>query len=251
MTASSSIAFASAGEFIASVLRLRPRLAVFDCDGTLWSLDSGEAFFYWELERGLVPPDLDQWARRRYHEYRAGRVSEEQMCGEMVTLHRGIACELLERAARQFFSEQVASAIFPDMLTLTDKLSASGCELWAVSSTNDWVVRAGAERFGIPGERVLATCVQVLDGVATDRLVRVPSGPGKAAAVREVIGRAPDVAFGNSIYDLELLEAARHPFVINPNRELEELALQRGWPVYWPESTGHGRVQPKAGLSGG
>ena len=32
-------------EFIASVLSLKPPVAAFDCDGTLWSGDAGEGFF--------------------------------------------------------------------------------------------------------------------------------------------------------------------------------------------------------------
>jgi len=43
-----------ASQFIESVLALRPEIAVFDCDGTLWSGDAGRDFFYWEIERGVV-----------------------------------------------------------------------------------------------------------------------------------------------------------------------------------------------------
>jgi len=46
-----------ASQFIDSVLALRPEIAVFDCDGTLWSGDSGRDFFYWEIERGVVTRD--------------------------------------------------------------------------------------------------------------------------------------------------------------------------------------------------
>src|SRR4051812_9879652 len=94
---------ASAREFVDSVLELQLKLAVFDCDGTLWDADSGEQFFYRELDRGILPNDVASWARPRYAEYRAGRVGEETMCGEMVTMHRGISCERIERGAATFF----------------------------------------------------------------------------------------------------------------------------------------------------
>jgi FMN phosphatase YigB (HAD superfamily) len=57
---------AQAASFIDSVLSLNPRLAVFDCDGTLWSGDAGERFFDWELKRGVVCNDIVRWARARY-----------------------------------------------------------------------------------------------------------------------------------------------------------------------------------------
>ena len=45
----------TAKQFIDSVLRLRPRVAAFDCDGTLWSGDAGEGFFDWEIKAWSGP----------------------------------------------------------------------------------------------------------------------------------------------------------------------------------------------------
>ena len=44
-------------EFLDSVLRLQPRVAAFDCDGTLWAGDAGESFFDWELKQGDIVGD--------------------------------------------------------------------------------------------------------------------------------------------------------------------------------------------------
>jgi phosphoserine phosphatase len=220
--------------FVASVLRLQPRLAAFDCDGTLWRIDAGEAFFYWEMERGLLPEDVVRWAKPRYEDYKAGRVDELTMCGEMVSIHKGLSCEMLEQAAAEFFQERVAPWIFPEMQQLTRRLGEAGCELWAVSSTNDWVIRAAAPRFGFAPERVVAACVATEGGCASDRLLRVPTDELKVSAIRELLPRLPDMAFGNSIHDLQMLELAAHAFAVNPNPDLEEIARQRGWTVYQP-----------------
>jgi len=221
-------------EFVESVLALKPSIAVFDCDGTLWSGDAGADFFYWEIERGLVSREVGEWGRRRYEEYQAGNVSEEQMCGEMVTINRGILHEALQQAAAEFFDEVVSHRIFPELQELTRRLAEQGCELWAVSSTNGWVVEVGAERFGIPRQRILAACVLVDDGRVTDRLIRVPTDELKAVVIREVIGKPMEAVFGNSIHDLAMLELAKWPFCVNPNPDLEQVARERGWPVYWP-----------------
>jgi phosphoserine phosphatase len=223
-----------AEEFIANVLALDLRLACFDCDGTLWSGDAGADFFYWEIEQGLLPADVVRWIRPRYDDYKAGRVDEETMCGEMVTIHKGLSETELQAAAARFFAEVVQPRIFPEMLELTRRLNEAGCELWAVSSTNDWVIAEAARRFGIPADRVLAACVHRDSGVATDRLVRVPTDEGKAVAIREVIGRPLDAAFGNSIHDAAMLQLGRHAFAINPNPDLEELARTKGWTIYQP-----------------
>jgi phosphoserine phosphatase len=223
-------------EFVKSVLELHPQLAVFDCDGTLWAGDAGAGFFEWELSRGLVSEETIRWARARYADYLAGNVSEDDMCVEMVTMNRGLAVADVVREAAPFFEQEIAGGIFPDMKALLVQLKALGCEIWAVSSTSEWVIRAGMRHFGIPPERVLAAAVAVEDGKVTDKVIRVPSGKGKPQAIREVIGRTPDAVFGNSIWDADMLEIARHPFAINPTSELEAIAQRRGWPIYFPEA---------------
>jgi phosphoserine phosphatase len=235
MTETSSL---SAGQkFADSVLGLRPRVAVFDCDGTLWSGDSGADFFYWEIARGMLPATLAQRATARYDDYKAGKVDEDTMCGEMVTINAGIPLQTLADAAEEFFPAVVEQRIFPELLRLTRELAAAGCEVWAVSSTNDWVVREGVKRFGIRGSRVLAASVHIENGLLTDRLVRVPSGPAKAAAIQEVVRKPVDICFGNSIFDAEMLESARHAFAISPTADLEKMAQDKEWHVYWPAGT--------------
>ena len=224
-------------QFIEAVLALRPAVAVFDCDGTLWSGDAGADFFYWEIDRGIVSPEVAEWARARYRQYRAGKVSEAAMCGEMVTMNHGVSCKLLRRAAREFFSESVSRRIFPEMQELTRRLALQGCDLWAISSTNSWLVEYGALQFGIGRKRVLAACVEVAEGCASDRLVRVPTDEAKVAAIHKVIGKPVDTAFGNSIHDQAMLEITRYPFCVNPNPDLEMLARERGWRIYWPAGT--------------
>jgi HAD superfamily phosphoserine phosphatase-like hydrolase len=220
--------------FVESVLRLQPQLAVFDCDGTLWSGDAGEGFFDWELKRGLLSSDIERWARRRYADYKAGKVSEEDMCGEMVSMHSGLAESDLLVAAQQFFDENFVSQIFPEMRELVRRLQASGCDVWAVSSTNEWVIRAAMKHFGIDERKILAAAVKIENGRITDQLIRVPSGEGKPRAIREVIKKDPDAAFGNSRWDAAMLAIARHGFAVNPNPDLENVAQARGWTVYWP-----------------
>jgi phosphoserine phosphatase len=224
-----------AADFVASVLDLQPRIAAFDCDGTLWAGDAGEGFFDWELKQGLLPHEVVTWARSRYADYKAGNVDEETMCGEMVTMHRGLTEDVVQRAAHQYFDRHIAGQIFPEMRDLVHRLRESGCDIWAVSSTNEWVIRAGMKHFRIPENRILAASVRVDGGQITDQIVRIPTGDGKARALGEVVQGNLDAAFGNSRWDIAMLEIARHAFAVNPNADLEKLARERRWTIYFPE----------------
>lgn len=225
--------------FLDSVLRLEPRVAVFDCDGTLWAPDAGEGFLDWELKRGLIAPDITRWVRARYTDYKSGNVPEDVMCGEMVTIHAGLRDQVVERAAEEYFAPHIEPGIFPEMRELVLRLQQQGCLAWAVSSSNQWIIRVAMRRFGIPPHRILAAEVAIEGVVITDRLVRIPTGPGKAKAIREKIGERVDAAFGNSRWDAEMLQLAKHPFAINPTSEFEQFARQNKWTVYFPDSAGN------------
>jgi len=225
-------------EFLDSILRLNLRVAAFDGDGTLWSSDAGERFFDWELKQGdVVDAALDRPMRERYAAYKRGEVDETTMCGEMVTMHQGVPERKLMDAAVRFFDQLFVVQIFPEMRELVRRLEENGCETWAVSSSNEWVIRAGMKHFGIPQSRILAAKVELDRGVATNRLIRVPSGAGKPEALRENVGKEIDAAFGNSRWDAEMLVMAKHAIAVNPNPDLEATARERGWRIYFPQGT--------------
>jgi phosphoserine phosphatase len=221
--------------FIDSVLQLQPRIAAFDCDGTLWSGDAGESFFSWEIDERLVSAEVGLHMRARYAEYKRGNVPEDVMCGEMVTMHSGMIEADVQRMATRFFDLYFVERIFPEMRALVRELIAQGCDVWAVSSTNEWVIRSGMRHFGISRDHVLAAAVAIENLRITDKLVRIPSGDGKPAAIRAAAITDPDAAFGNSRWDEDMLSMARHAFAVNPNPDLEQTARQKGWTIYFPQ----------------
>src|SRR5437588_1244296 len=175
MTAPTYGSFNSPEDFVDGVANLWPQVAAFDCDGTLWFGDSGMKFLYWEIEQGLLPSDVVQSIVRRYDEYLAGHVSEDEMCGEMVQIHRGIEESKLRQFAERFAKSHVMPHFFPEMETLVEQLRRRGCDIWAVSSTNNWVIEAAVKKVDIPAERVLAVRVEIEDGMATDQPGQITS----------------------------------------------------------------------------
>ena len=221
-------------EFERLVLDGNPRVAVFDCDGTLWGGDAGYGFMAWSIEQGLVSRSATAWMDTRYRGYLAGRVSEVEICGEMVQLYAGLRDEELRAAAARYVSEFVRPRIFAEMAQLLARLGQAGVALWAVSSTNKWVVAEGVRDFGIPAERVLAAEVRVVDGLITSELVDVPTDAAKAVSLKRVGLAHPDAVFGNSVHDLAMLELGRCAFPVNPSPALIEAAAKRGWGYFRP-----------------
>ena len=214
-----------------------PRIAIFDCDGTLWSGDAGSGFKLWTIEAGLVSPKMTDWIDERYRLYLRGEVSELAICGEMVQMYQGLSEGEMRQAADNFVEEYVRPRVFPEMRTLVQELLRAGVEIWAVSSTNNWVIESGVRSFGIPAARVLAATVRVDEGRVTEVVMDVPTDEGKAAALRRVGINAPDTVFGNSIHDAAMLALAGRPFAVNPTAALSHQAAESGWPVFWPDGT--------------
>jgi phosphoserine phosphatase len=224
----------SSAEFHQAVLAARPRTAVFDCDGTLWSGDAGREFMEWSMDTGLVSRERAEAMRSRYRAYCAGEVSEIAICGEMAQLYTGLEDATLRDAAARFFREFVEARIFPALEHLISALRAQNTAIWAVSSTNHWVIEYGVTRFGIPPERVLCARVHVEAGRITDRLLDVPTDEGKALALERAGLPHPDAVFGNSVHDAAMLALGREAYAVNPTPALAKIAAGRGWPVFAP-----------------
>ena len=101
----------------------------------------------------------------------------------MVQLYAGLRDAELRDAAARYVDEFVRKNIFEELFELVARMQKAGVELWAVSSTNRWVIAEGMRDFGIPDERILAAEVRVKDGLITSEIVDVPTDEAKAAAL--------------------------------------------------------------------
>ena len=226
----------STPEFFDSVHETAPKTVVFDCDGTLWSGDAGSSFMKWTIETGLVSREVTDAIDARYRGYLRGEVSEVAICGEMVQMYQGLRETEMRQAAKTFFQDLVEPNLFPEMRELVAELRAHDTEIWAVSSTNNWVIEEGVTRFGIATNRVLAARVRVEDGLATNRLIAVPTDEGKVEALLEAGVTTPDAVFGNSVHDAAMLRLGHRAYPVNPTPALVEISAQKGWAVYYPKS---------------
>jgi len=94
------------------VLDSNPKVAVFDCDGTLWGGDAGSGFMNWTLQQSLVSRSTTDWIDTRYRAYQAGQVSELEICGAMVQMYAGLRDQELHAQPLSMWRSLFALAFF-------------------------------------------------------------------------------------------------------------------------------------------
>ena len=96
----------------------------------------------WTVDGGLLSRDTIDWLDDRYRAYLRGEVSELAICGEMVQIYQGLRESEMRSAAAEFFATRIEPNLFPEMLALVRQLQARSTQIWAVSSTCNWVIDA-------------------------------------------------------------------------------------------------------------
>ena len=217
--------------------------ALFDIEGTLYSMPMGRGFIEYARRDGRRLRALLYFAllMPKYSLNKLGIMSEESLyrsaIARMPWLIRGYD---LHRAARAF--DWVANRfILPSgvrsVLERWERHRQLGHLLLIVSSgLTPCVERVGAQ-LGAAG--VVGTDVEVRDGRFTGRLASsVAIGREKARRASELVSKlgvdvdwGASYAYADSIHDVPVLELVGHPVAVQPGRELGLIAQERGWEV--------------------
>ena len=217
----------------------------FDGDGTLWSGDVGEDFFFGVLDSGRIdelaaeeiarvaadahvaPGGVPaETARRIYDAYLRGGFDEERVCELMTWINAGWSALATTEFVVELVGRSFASRIHPEVAAVIAAARALGHEVFVVSASPRPIVEAAAAVCGIPAARVLAATA-VLEGDRYAAAVHrpIPYGAGKAAALRVELRDVPLLAaFGDNAFDAEMLAMSERPIAVRPKQRLVDRA---------------------------
>jgi phosphoserine phosphatase len=155
---------------------------------------------------------------------------------DLAALLEGLPEDEIGAAARWVVAEELWPRRRAAVVAELEAAAAAGRRVALASGTYQPVLEAFAARLaaGSAGPVLaLGTPLEVRAGRATGRLA-APIGTGrrKAARVRAAAAGSPlAVAYGDSLADLPLLEAAGEAVAVAPDDELRPVALARGWRI--------------------
>ncbi len=124
--------------------------------------------------------------------------------------------------------------IYAEAAALIEEHHAAGRDVVIVSSSGAEIVEPIGALLG--ADRVIATRMVVEDGRYTGEIEFYAYGPHKADAIlalaeTEGYDLSRSYAYSDSATDAPMLEIVGHPYAVNPDKALRELAAQRDWPV--------------------
>ena len=130
--------------------------------------------------------------------------------------------------------EIIDPIVYDEAVDLITEHKVAGRDVVIVSSSGAEVVTPIGAMLG--ADHVVATEMLVEDGHYTGEIGRYAYGPAKAVAIRELAAErgydlAGSFAYSDSVTDVPMLEAVGHPFVVNGDRALRKVAVERGWPM--------------------
>lgn len=219
----------------------KPILAC-DADGTLWSGDVGNDVFleladaqavrsatYPALVREAEAFGIDcsgnasNIAKALYDACEAGQYPEERCFAMMTWAFAGTSLSAIVA-----FSETVAKdtnlegRLHRFLDPVFDWARRENIPVWIVSASPKWMVEIGAAMFGIPGDHVIAMTPVIQDGKIMPELAGVPIyGPNKPMMLREMCPNKSLLGgFGDSTYDIPLLQMAKVPVAVRPKASL-------------------------------
>jgi phosphoglycolate phosphatase-like HAD superfamily hydrolase len=223
-----------------SFVAVEERIAVFDCDGTLWCEKPVQNQIIWILLRLAEMGEKDSKLRTK-QPFQAAYEKDFKWFGDVVTQHyngddsgtkvllEGIGQAFgsmsvgafTELATRFFDTEQhpvykvsYRELAYQPMVELLGYLAANGFTVYIVSGGGrDFMRAVTSQSFGIPPERVIGSASSEsyqLEGdtahiMRGESLGILDDGPAKAVQIWDHIGRRPILAAGNANGDVAML----------------------------------------------
>lgn len=211
--------------------------AFFDLDKTIIATSSATAFSRPFYAGGLIT--RRDVLRTAYAQFffllgRADADQTERLRAHVSAMVAGWDVAQVSSIVSETLHLHIEPTVYAEAVALIDEHHAAGRDVVVVSASGAEVVEPIAALLG--ADRVVATRMEVVDGRYTGGIAFYAYGAAKAAEVRRLAEEndydlAASYAYSDSVTDVPMLESVGNAAVVNPDRALRRLAVERGWDV--------------------
>jgi HAD superfamily hydrolase (TIGR01490 family) len=229
--------------------------AFFDLDRTLMAGSSGIFFARAAYEAGMITRSRlahDLWENLRFRLRGSTDNWADAVRARVGEMLAGVPVRDLQRMSPRVLAG-VLPRLYPQMLERAYRHQDAGQPVYIVTAASQEMADLLAYVLAFDGG--VGSRLEVVDGRYTGRA----AGPfnyrdGKVLSLRELAARegidlGASYAYSDSESDLPMLRAVGHPVVVNPDPELQRIAVREGWEVLRLDHLGR-RLKVLVALSG-
>lgn len=219
-----------------------------DADGTLWSGDVAVDTFWAMVRRNVVPDKarvalcdkleqlgferpstMQQAAKQLFDGYLSERIDEELACDMMMWVHAGLSQQQATNIVTEILhDENLAERVHPEMKSVVQWANDKRIPVYVVSASPRFVVQVGVKLLGIDPKNVIAASPIEQNG-KLQPLLDEPMcyAHGKVLGLKRHLPHTTMVAaFGDELFDMEMLQHAQIPVAVRPKDRLRKVANQ-------------------------
>jgi HAD superfamily hydrolase (TIGR01490 family) len=214
--------------------------AFFDLDKTVIAKASMVAFSKPLYRAGMISPWLVGraiWGQMLFKLYGADEEKMRKIRESALRITRGWEQARISSIVRETLTEVIEPIVYDEALSLIREHQAAGRRVFIISASPEEIVAPLAQYLGV--DVAIATRARRADaGRYTGEVEFYAYGPFKAEAMAQAadlqnIDLDASYAYSDSVTDVPMLEMVGHPVAVNPDRELEKTAADRGWEIRW------------------
>jgi HAD superfamily hydrolase (TIGR01490 family) len=215
------------------------RLTLFDLDHTLLDGDSDQLWCEFLMDRGVLPrTEFEARNQAMARDYAAGLASAQGFCDFYVATLAGRSAAEWQPWRDEFFGTRVAPRFPPGAIEVVARHRDAGELLVLTTATCRFLSEPSASHLGFA--HLIATDCEFdaagrfsgrTRGTLNMREGKVERLHDWLAGQRLELADCDSTLYSDSINDLQLLCAVRHPVAVDPDPRLAEQARLRGWPV--------------------
>jgi HAD superfamily hydrolase (TIGR01490 family) len=162
----------------------------------------------------------------------ADEATTEKMRKKLSELATGWDVEKLREIAADSVSDQINPYVYQEAINLIAEHHELGHDVVIISASATELVEPIAQLLG--ADHFVATVLTVNEGKYTGDIEFYAYGEYKAEAIAEMARNfdynlAESYAYTDSCTDVPMLEAVGYGTVVNPDRNLRQMAVERGW----------------------
>ncbi|WP_201583044.1 HAD family hydrolase [Psychrobacter jeotgali] len=216
-------------------------LALFDLDHTLLDVDSDYLWGEYIVKHNLVDEAQYRTANQKfYQDYIEGTLDATEYNEFVAQFLSSLPMQRLIELREDYIKYEIEPHMRPKAITVLREHLDLGHEVVIISATNDFIVSAIAERFGIEEANILATPLEVKDDRYTGKLTDKPNfKEGKIYHLEKWVDKRKaegvvfdkTYAYSDSKNDIPLLDWADVAVCVSPDDALHAHALAHRWAV--------------------